>query len=93
MHSKRNAENYQEWLESRHVPLFLGQDGLVAWDAWSKQSEKYETRRMFAEVGDIYRRLTAANKITIWGVSFMGRGGWVCAFIRPAPRKRSHPIM
>jgi hypothetical protein len=84
---RERADNYQEWLEVGMSLYSLGQDGLVAWDAWSKQSEKYEPGACSQKWVTFTHALQDANKITFGSLIHWAEEDGCAPFIRPAPKK------
>jgi hypothetical protein len=84
---KERADNYQEWLEVGMSLYSLGQEGLVAWDTWSKQSEKYEPGTCAQKWATFTPALQTANKITFGSLIHWAEEDGCAPFIRPAPKK------
>ena len=84
---KSRADVYSEWLETGMSLYCLGQDGLVAWDQWSKQSEKYEPGVCAAKWLTFTPALQAANKIAFGSLIRWAEEDGCAPFIRPAPKK------
>jgi hypothetical protein len=84
---KERTDDYQQWLEVGMSLYGLGQDGLVAWDTWSKQSEKYEPGACAAKWLTFTPALQDANRITFGSLTHWAEEDDCAPFIRPAPRK------
>jgi hypothetical protein len=81
------ADNYQQWLEVGMSLFSLGQPGLIAWDSWSKQSEKYEPGACAQKWATFTPTLIAANKISFASLIHWAEEDDCVPFILPAPRK------
>jgi len=84
---KERADNYQQWLEVGMSLYSLGQPGLIAWDSWSKQSEKYESGACAQKWATFTPALQSANKISFASLIHWAEEDDCAPFIRPAPRK------
>ena len=84
---KERADNYQQWLEIGMSLYSLGQHGLIAWDSWSKQSEKYEPGACAQKWATFTPALQTANKISFSSLIHWAEEDGCAPFIRQAPRK------
>jgi hypothetical protein len=91
---KNRADNYQEWLEVGMSLHELGQAGLIAWDSWSKQSDKYKPGACAQKWATFSSTLQLANKISFGSLIHWAEEDGCTPFIRPAPKgaKPSHYI-
>ena len=84
---KERADNYQQWLEVGMSMFSLGQAGLIAWDTWSKQSDKYEPGACAQKWVTFSPALGDANKIGFGSLLRWAEEDGAAPFIRPAPKK------
>jgi hypothetical protein len=84
---KERADNYQQWLEVGMSLFSLGQAGLIAWDTWSKQSDKYEPGACAQKWVTFSPALGDANKIGFGSLLCWAEEDGAAPFIRPAPKK------
>ena len=87
---QERAEDYQSWLHVGMSLYELGDDGLIAWDTWSKQSGKYKTGECAQKWKTFNTELTGANKITLASLHYWAEQDGGKAYIKPA-RKGASP--
>jgi putative DNA primase/helicase len=84
---KVRADDYQSWLEVGMSLFELGQDGLVAWDQWSKQSENFQPGACAQKWTTFSPDLQDATKISFGSLIHWAEEDGCAPFIRSAPRK------
>ncbi len=83
---QERVDDYQQWLEVGMSLYSLGQEGLVAWDQWSKQSGKYEKGTCAQKWQTFSKELTDANKISFGSLIHWAEEDGRQPFIRRAPK-------
>ena len=83
----KRADDYQQWLEVGMALFPLGQDGLNAWDQWSRQSEKYERGACAQKWKTFSKELTDASKISFGSLIHWAEEDGLKPIIRQAPKR------
>jgi hypothetical protein len=80
------AENYDSWLHVGMALYELGDDGLIAWDTWSKQSSKYAPGACAKKWATFNKDLTQANKINLNSLIYWAREDGNNPTLQAAPK-------
>ena len=83
------ADNYESWLHVGMALHELGEGGLIAWDTWSKQSEKYTPGACATKWLTFSDDLTAANRISLKSLYHWANEDGGQAYIKPAKKGAS----
>jgi predicted P-loop ATPase len=86
---KSRADNYQEWLDVGMSLSGLGDDGLIAWDNWSKQSDKYEPGACAQKWATFTPAMGDAHKISLGSLLHWADEDHQVPFIKRAPKGAS----
>ena len=87
--SRERADNYESWLHVGMALHELGNDGLIAWDSWSKQSEKYVPGACAKKWLSFTDDLTAANRISLKSLFHWAKEDGGQPYIKPAKKGAS----
>lgn len=85
------ADNYESWLHVGMALFELGDNGLIAWDNWSKQSPKYKAGECARKWQSFNRDITQANKITIASLLYWAKEDGNKPVLNQAP-KQATPV-
>jgi hypothetical protein len=91
---KERADDYQQWLEVGISLFSLGEYGLVAWDQWSKQSDKFEPGVCAQKWATFSPAVQDAHRISFGSLAHWAEEDGYSPFIRLAPKnaRPSHYI-
>lgn len=81
------ADKYETWLHVGMALFELGDNGLIAWDNWSKQSPKYTAGACAKKWATFNKDITQANKITFNSLLFWAREDGNTPNLYQAPRQ------
>ncbi|MDQ3004163.1 MAG: bifunctional DNA primase/polymerase [Chloroflexota bacterium] len=84
--SKIRADNYDQWLHVGMSLRSLGSDGLLLWDNWSRQSDKYEPGKCAQKWESFTDERMDADKITLASLFHWAEKDGAAPFIRPCPK-------
>lgn len=87
--SRSRADNYESWLHVGMALHELGEAGLIAWDSWSKQSEKYNPGECAKKWKTFSDEITAANRISLKSLFHWAKEDGGQPYIKPAKKGAS----
>jgi hypothetical protein len=84
--SKARADDYDQWRKVGMSLRFLGQNGLLMWDAWSKQSANYHPGVCANQWTKFTLALIVAEGITFDNLLEWAKDDNRVPFVRPCPK-------